>query len=248
MTLNYIFGKPKYLVGIGEIFPIRLNDLDEFNEVSGLLYISRNHFESNNIPLLDLLFLSADHLKTTKENIVLSLEKLFSLVLRKDVFFVVDKRDDDAISRYSFFIDEHHSISNKNYDELRQIVMKQNLMFEQKVFKDKIVQEWANKVIEAKSKNSAKITTEDIITTVSVYKGIDYDKLKDYTIYQLYADFYRVRKIKKHESDIIFRSVSDKVTIEDFAEEIQMFKNPYDDLFVSKSKLSKLNNVMGEQG
>jgi hypothetical protein len=52
--------------------------------------------------------------------------------------------------------------------------------------------------------------------------------------------------MKKYDTDIIFRSVSDKVTVEDFAESVNLFHNPYDDLFVDKGKLSKLNKVFGK--
>lgn len=239
--LKYIFAQPDYIEGIGNIYPIQLKDYKEFQKCSSILYISKNHFGETDTPLLALIFLSMEHLGYNNDDLVLLLEKLFSLVLRQPIsLFSNDK---------NFWFqteseEENTKINFYNYDELRSVIMKQNLMFEQKVYKNPKVQEWANKVLEARSKNSSGITLEDIISTVSVYKGVSYEDLKYYSLYQLYTDFHRIRKMKKYDADIIFRSVSDKVTVEDFAEQVNLFKNPYDDLFVSKDKLSKLNKAM----
>jgi hypothetical protein len=242
-TLKYIFAQPDFIEGIGNVYPIQLKDYEEFQQYSSILYLSKKHFGEENIPLLGLLFGYSQHLGFTYDSLTLTLEKLFSLVLRKKVYiYQTDdnfwfQTDDGLFSEYVSKIDFF------NYEDLRSIIMKQNLIFEQKVYKNPKVQEWANKVLEARSKNGSNITIEDIISTVSVYKGVSYDDLQNYTLYQLYADFYRIRKMKKYDADVIFRSVSDKVTIEDFAEQVNLFKNPYDDLFVGKDKLSKLNKV-----
>lgn len=241
--LKYIFAQPDYIEGYDKnnpiyIYPVRLKDYDKFIEVSHLLHISKNHFEENENPLLVLVFMCMQQLNLTLEEMIRKLEDTFSIVTRKDVKFTSNKNFE------GFVIDSTNIITTQNYEQIREIIMKQNLIFEQKVYKNKLVQEWANKVLESKSKNSAKISIEDIITTVSVYKGKDYEELIEYTIYQLYADFYRIRKMKKYDTDTLFATVSaEKFTIEDFAEEINMFKSPYDDLFVSSSKLNKFGSI-----
>lgn len=245
MTLNNIFAKSECVTDNAfELYlnPIRLKDYDEFAQSSFLLHISKNHFAEMDYPLLLLIFMSADYLKLTEEEVVTNFEKLFSLVTNKEVNFYYQ----ESTNTGGFLVDQKFFITPDNYDSIRKIIMNQNLMFEQKVYKNKKVQEWANKVWEAKQKKNT-ISLEDIITTVSVYKGVTYNQIMDQTLYQLYADFYRIRKMKKYDSDIIFRSVSDNITIEDFAETIDLLHNPYDDLFVDKSKLGKLNKALGEQ-
>ena len=243
-NLKYLFAQPDYIEGIGNVYPIQLKDYDQFQEYSNILYISKNHFAETDTPLLALIFLNVEHLGYKPDDLILIFEKLFSLVLRKTVllhsnneniwFQVENESETKDIKIINFF----------NYDELRSIIMKQNLMFEQKIYKNKLIQEWANKVLMSRSKNSAKISIEDIITTVSVYKSKNYEELMEYSIYQIYADFYRIRKMKKYDTDTLFATVAEKITIEDFAEEINMFKSPYDDLFVSSDKLNKLNMVI----
>jgi hypothetical protein len=245
--LKYIFAQPDYIEGVGYIYPIKLGNYEMFQEYSRILYVSKNHFLDDSLPLLAFIFINAKYLGYTEEKLKKTFEDLFSLVLRKDIKFCSDNKKFwfQTIQANKNNKEElvQLDIGFNNYDQIRSIIMKQNLMFEQKIYRNPKVQEWANKVIEARSKNS-NITLTDIISTVSVYKGVSYEELKEYTLYQLYADFHRIRKMKNYEADVIFRSVSDKVTIEDFAEEINLFNNPYDNLFVNKSKLSNINKAI----
>jgi len=243
-NLKYLFAQPDYIEGIGNVYPIQLKDYDQFQECSNILYISKNHFAETDTPLLALIFLSVEHLGYKPDDLILIFEKLFSLVLRKTVLLHSNNENIWFQTKNKLETEDNTIINFFNYDELRSTIMKQNLMFEQKIYKNKLIQEWANKVLVSRSKNSAKISIEDIITTVSVYKSKNYEELMEYSIYQIYADFYRIRKMKKYDTDTLFATVVEKITIEDFAEEINMFKSPYDDLFVSSDKLNKLNMVI----
>jgi hypothetical protein len=242
-NLKYIFAQPDYIEGVDKdnpiiLYPIKLKDHDKFEECSELLYLSKNHFAEVDMPLLSLLFMAREQLKLTIEELIEKLSKLFSLVTQKTVNFI----SSDQIE--GFIVDNTNIISTHNYDEIRKIIMKQNLMFDQKVYKDPLVQEWANKVLLSRQKKNAKITLEDMITTVKSYQGITYQQIMEQTIYQLYADFYRIGQIMQFEQASLFSTVSmEKITIEYFAQNIDMFKSPYDDLFVSSSKLNKFNTI-----
>jgi hypothetical protein len=243
MSLKNIRKKPEFIKGIGDIYPIEVKDYDDFQECANILYISKNHFQDGEkYPLLDLVIFGFKE-EERKENIS-NLEKLFTLTLHKEVFFIMLENN-----TYGFIVNnrefdensEVNVITNENYEQLRSVIMKQNIMHEQKVFKNPLVQQWANTVIESKAKNSVKISMEDMLTTVSVVKCKDYDELDNYSIYQVYADFYRIRKMKSYDSSVLFRTVSNDVKIEDFAEDLDLYHNPYDDLFVSNNKLNKFN-------
>jgi hypothetical protein len=232
-NLNYIFGRHTHVDGIGNVHPIKLKDHDEFVDCSMVLYYSKNNFpeESQEDKLLDLLVGLND------EKIIEDLEKVLSMSLKQVVHFNVVNGND-----YGFVIDETHYINRDNYDIIRQVIMQQNLMFEQKIYKDKLVQEWANKVIQARAKSSIKMEFEDMVSTVSVFTGKHYWDLAEYTIYQLKSDFNRISKFKDYDASVLFRTVSNDVKISHFAEDIDLFKNPYDDLFKSKDKLKKLDD------
>lgn len=242
MSLKYIRGKPDFVEGVGDIYPVKIKDYDDFNEVSYLLNISKEHFTVSDLPLLKLIIFYASSGGFDLESMVKDYEKLFSIVLRKKVIFTIKVNGD-----FKFVIDEFQNINCDNYDEVREIIMKQNLIFAPKVYKNKLVQQWAEKALQAKMKNAPKITMEDMLSTISNHSGKSYEELDEATIYQVYTDFYRIRKDKNYETAIIAKSLGADMPIEDYAESLDLFKSPYDDIFVEKDKLNKLNKALGEQ-
>lgn len=245
MSLNDIWGLPVYVEGIGHIYPIRMKDYEEFDSVADVLRYSKKHFpltkgQEKDYALLDLIMYAF-----RKDKIERKLEKLFSLVMRKEVVYKTDGYG------YMFLINMYDNkincINADNYDKFREIVMKQNLVFEHKVFKNKLVQQWAMKVLKAREKNAPKIGIEDMITTVSVYTGKNYDVIREGTIYQLYADFNRVRKMKNYDVSVLAGATGREMDLKDFAEYLDMHKHPYDDLFKKKDDFKNLNKALKRQ-
>lgn len=240
MSLKHILSQPEYIKDIGYIYPIKLKDYDEFTECSSLLYISKGHFQTIEYPLLTLLFMSKEHLGLSLEDLVYKFSKLFSLVTQKDVGFA-----SRISNRFEgFIIDNQNIISNHNYDKIREVIMKQNLMHEQKIYKTELMQKWAEKAIKAKQKTAPNISFEDIVSSVSVGCSKNYSDLENYTIYQIYSDFYRLRKMVDYDANIQFRCAGADLKFQDYAENLDLFHNPYDDLFVSADKLGGLNKAI----
>lgn len=240
-SVKYILGQPEQVQGVGDIYPIKLKDYDEFMKYAGVLQISKNHIPKEYDDMSLFSYIVQHGLQDSE--FMLALENLFSLLTKRKFKFITDGE------QFGFISDnEENVIVNQNYEDIRKTVMRQNLIFEKKVFKDKMVEEWAEQVLKARRKNAVKMTIEDIVSTVSVYSGIDYEKLSEYTLYQLNYSFNRVSKIKSYESNVSFKCAgAEKVKLDHFAEEINLFKNPYDDLFVGKDKLSNINSVFGDK-
>lgn len=234
-SLKSILGLPTSVDDVGKVYPIQVKDYEDFQECSYPLYYSKAHFKNTDqFSLLDLIVYGL-----RDENITKALERLFSLILKKEVFFVSTE------DQYGFLIDEEHAINGSNYDLVRQTIMKQNIMHEQKVYENPLVQQWAEKVMAARAKNSSNLTLEDMITTVSVYKGLSYEEISEMTYYQLYADFNRIGKFKGYDTSIQMICAGAKdVKIESYTDPLDLHKSPYDDLFVSSGKLNSLNNAM----
>ncbi|MNH66532.1 hypothetical protein D3C73_185650 [compost metagenome] len=236
-TTKYIFGEPDFTESVGHIYPVKLKDYDQFQEASSVLYYNKHHFgdEFQEFLLLDLIVLGL-----REQKFIDDLQTIFTIVTQKEVEFKYDETNQS----YGFILDNTYLINGLNYDEIRQIIMKQNIMFEQKVYKDKRVQAWAEKTMKARSKNGIKMDLEDIISTVSVITGKNYSDLREYTIYQLQSDFNRINKIKSYDTTVSFMCAGDtKSSLTHYAEKVDLFKNPYDDIFVSKDKLSNLNKA-----
>ena len=241
MSEKNIFGKPQYVDGVGYIYPIKAKDYSEFNEHAKILYVSKKHFESipDNTNLFDLIYYSNAKLGyKNNDDFIQSVTILFELITNKEVTFYYNTES------YGFLIGEDGLINASNYETIREIVMKQNIIFEQKIYKTKVMNEWAAKVIKVKQKNSANITFEDMISTVSVGCGKHYWDLENYTIYQLYSDFYRFRKIHDYEAGVQFRCAGADTKVDDYAENLDLYHNPYDDLFISSDKLTGINKMI----
>jgi hypothetical protein len=239
MSLNHIFGKPKFVEGVGNIYPIRLKDWDEFEENCRPLLLTKKHFQvEEDIPLLDLVVFGL-----RDEQVIKNLEIAFKLALRvEQVTFAYNE------NYYFFMANENSIIHNGNYEEVKRIILEQNLLFEPKVYKDPLMQKWAEKVLEARRKNAPNITLEDKVSTVAALNGKHYWDLEEYTIYQLEMEFARICAVKNYDvqSHLLARDYVNPadIKLDHFAEKIDMFKNPYDDLFKSKDKLKNINKAI----
>lgn len=242
MALNDLLGLPTNYKNI-LIHPIKVKDYDLFTSYYSFLYMTKDVFEIKDeyleklekVKLLDFIIMGVED----KESLITSMEIIFSLVCQKDVKFIVEGES------YGFLVDNNNIINKENYDEIRNIIMKQNVLLQPKTFKNKLVQEWANKILESKSKNSIKISFEDKVNTIHVITGIPYSLLAEQTIYQIEFDFERILKLKSYESDVSFKCAgAESVNINHFAESFNLYESPYDKLFVNNNKLNTLNKAM----
>lgn len=236
--LRFILGLPKQVEVAGYIHPIKIKDYDLFSEHSFILQVNKNVFteQLHEIPLLDLLVFGLEEMKE-EINPIRSLETVFSLVLREKVTYISDEFS------HAFISESGSVINSQNYDEVREVIMENEIIFEPKVFKNKMVQEWANKVMKAKAKNN-KITLEEQISVVQIYTGNSYEEIGEYTIYQLYASFNRIAKLISYETTVNFKVAGADIQLEDYSEKINLHKNPYDSLFVENEKLGDINKAL----
>ena len=245
-TVKHIFGKPDYVDGIGLIYPVQMKNYDDFMSVANILCLSYEHFNvdeikkelhKENIRLLDLVILSA----TQNQGYlgIYNLTRVLKLVLKEDVRF-------NQVEN-TFHMKDGNKISRDNYDQFREIVMTQNLLFTPKVYKNKKLQEWADKVIKARAKSAISADIESQISTVALLANKDFKEIEEWSIYQFNMQYNRIHKFETYKTTIqqILAGAKD-VNPEHFAEIINLFKNPYDDIFKDKNsgKLKKLNSAI----
>lgn len=223
------------------LYPVKLKDYKRFTELSHFLLLDEDAFDDLKITLLSALLRLHERFGETQESMIEKLCELFSIVTRQGVGFYFDET-------IQFIVGNGSYIGEYNYDLVQKIIVRQNLIFKPKNYKDPIVNEWANKVMKNRQ-NGTKIMLEDIITTVSAGCGIPYNDLNEYTLYQLYATFYR--KCKEidyaHSTTLAVAGVKD-VSIEYFAQNIDLYEeaNPYKDLFVSSKVIDSIGNALSK--
>ena len=194
-----------------------------------------------------------NNIKELKKSIKLDftiedVEELFGLVLRKNVRYEYVETEDNV--EYLFKIEDSNcSINKYNFEELRKVVMKQNLMYEPLTSPDEltnmILQQSVEKMI---NKNKGKGRSfENIVAMVSLEKGLKDEEVLDYTYYRIMKDYYMIERKHKNIYNAIFMSQgAKKCKIESFDEDIDMYYNPYDHIFGDEIDEEEVNNSLGE--
>jgi hypothetical protein len=248
-SLDSILSRPKFVESVGYIHPVIIKDYDKFMENANVISYTYNHFNldelsnyfgqsKEDIKLLDLINIVSRQTQTFEQTFN-NLSVVFSTVLRKKVNYEVS---DLGV----YFYNDNTLIDRNNYDEIRAIIMKQNLIFTPKVFDHPLVQDWANKVLEARAKEAVDIRVEDMLSTISIVSGKHYWDLENYTIYQIKADFARIGKDKAYHTNVAFKCAgADKIDISHYAENAGLDKNPFDDIFIDSKKNAKLDKALG---
>jgi hypothetical protein len=245
MSLKNIFNKPITIDLVGNVHPIQIKDWEDFESYLQILMVSKNHIPINgdeDIPLLRRILIA--YAQESDDTILDVLCSLFNLITKSKEFKFVDER-----STYYFINENEQIINDDNYEEFRNIVLKQNIIIEPKVYKSKMMQEWAEKVLEARSKDAANITMEDMVTTVAVVSGKHYWDLEKYSIYQLKSEFQRINKIKVYDTQSIMfaNPYASDIKLDHFAEYLDMYEDPYKDVFKSKDNMNITKAVSNDK-
>lgn len=241
MSLEHIFARPKFIEGVGKVHPIKLKDWDEFEKNANILLYSQNHFpeiSEDDHPLLKIIMFGLQD-----QSMVDSVIAVLKMVFRTESIHLYGDEFDFFIE-----IDETNRITNENYDVVRKTIMQQNLLFEPKIYKDPLMAAWAKRVLDVRNKNGIDMELEDMISTVASLTGKHYWDLAEYSMYQLRYEFNRIVKLKEYETQTLAMTNpyadSSKMKMVHFAEKVDMFKSPYDDLFKSKDNLKNINKAI----
>lgn len=164
---------------------------------------------------------------------ILELEQLFSLILRKEIKykeFNYDEKSDKV--NYAFFSDDGESIINKyNFDELREVVMNQNLIFEFPTSPSKQANTMLINAWETLTKNSSETDLIAICSTVSINKNITDEELQNYTWYRLMYDYKNIQRDKSNMALSIASVLAGGCKPTMLCEPIEMHENPFSILF-----------------
>lgn len=228
-SLNDILGKENITNDGIPVHPIKVSEWEKFEDVLGVLMIDKSRFEemSEAASEYDLFSL----IVATRDNQVMEMLKEMLDMTIKETFEYVENGNDYSFSSESYRVD------SSNYDEVRRIIMDQNIIFPPKVFKDPVVRKFAEKKIKQMQKDSPDITLEDMISTVCSQGGKHPWEIGEYTMYQLKMEFNRVCQWQQWlVSSLSQVHTETKLDITHFGETIDLRKDPYEDLFSKGAK------------
>lgn len=252
--LKDILGKPEDVIGLGNVYPVTLNDFEEFCCYSWILKYNKKHTDKKNINKFSefdsILFGRITKEKSLKkmsdmEEFKLKIEclkELLKIVLKNNkVNFVPEKNIFEVKNEDSNIIGV---LCAENYELFKKIVMRQNIIFEEKVYSNPIVEQAMKDAREVKERGSGKITIDSIVSTISSVEGKHYWDLSKYSYYQILMNYTRIKKIKESETTIIYASNGAKVSIVDFSEDVDLNRHPDDSLKKSGKTMSQLSSML----
>lgn len=234
-----------------KVFPTKVCEYKTFQKYIKYILCSKKHFnikEDYENSLLKIIIYS--HIRLLQEDpstfnsdlvhqqniIVKELEELFSMVCREEIKI----SDDDKT--YSF-VDTSGKviIDEDNFDMIREVLLKLNMMFEPKIYESEIEKKWEEKAMIARSRNNSQdFDFADIITIVSCSTGKSYQEISEQNTIQLYSDFFRCTNTESSLRTTIFQSVDSDFKGVNFTKSIvgMLFRNPYDGIWTDKSSLT----------
>ena len=253
--LKDIYGEPEFISGLGNVYPVNNLQFEIFSLYSFLLKFSKSHTDKCNIEKINTFdavlfgrikeFGEMENIKKTFKKMSDMEEIKFKIDCFKEMLKIVLKTNKvDFISnkKESFFcIGEKGDryLGSFNYDVFRKVVMRQNIIIEEKIYKDKMLEKLIHLRRKKDRKNAPNISLESMVNSISVLTGKSYDDLKKYSYYQIVMDFQRISKEKEQEFNIL-KQQEGSISLVGFAEDIDLYINK-DESY--KKKLSELKGI-----
>lgn len=132
--------------------------------------------------------------------------------------------------------------SNDSFLRFRKIVLDMNLITEKKVSPNPEIQKRYEQSERVNSRNSDGIGYADMLTSIFVVTGVDYEKLAKMTVFQIKATFSRLAQIKTHEYTTRMFEFLEKKEIVPWESHIDLFKE--EETGIDRDKFVKQFNEM----
>lgn len=257
-TDELVMDLPCHIDNLGKIFPVKVKEYKKFLNYAKYLVYGRKHlkldedtFLLQGIYHLNIAIYQSEGLEQIEAigKVLTDMEDLFSILTRKKIYVKVEKGEikftdvdfTEELKKQKLNILKNEKtemkkptiiIDNKNFDILRKVILKMVLLREPKIYEREIDRKWEEKALAAKKGKS--IELGEILTIIRIATGDSYEYLTNLNIFQLYCDYYRLQQVDSHDKTSLFATVSDKVKVDSFVENIVdvLYKDPTEDLNV----------------
>lgn len=216
-----------------KLFPVKVLQWEEFLEVAQLFlphgydFLKHRLKASPEVKLFDFLIaIIMDEIITSNNgshSLLLDFQKLLEIITRQKVTGQVNLKTCDLW----FELEDGTRIDRDNYDEIRQVVMRQNLIFEPIIAPDEYSQKLIDNAIAVLSKKGTPSDLEAMICAVCNCKGVSASEMENYTYYQLRADFEMSQRLDYSRAIHVYRSQGATIDPPNIAEELSIHENPY---------------------
>jgi len=176
---------------------------------------------------------------------IYELEELFSLVLKKQVEFLISTEDEQ---NYCFkVLDEDLYITRDNFKDFRDIIMWQNLLYEMPTSKDKRINEEIQRTIKSQTKDNKGGDLCAMLSVVGSERGLSDEEIFKYTYYRLRFDYEIITRKNYNIFMFMLRSQGcNDAKIIELSEQVSLRFNPYD-MIVGKLKANSLDKILQQK-
>lgn len=171
------------------------------------------------------------------------ISSIFSLCYRLPVEPMLQKKDGSASLVFKVGDNDEDLITRDNYEEIRAMIMEQNLIFEPIIAPNQKSQDAIDKAIERKKSLGSNVETniESMIILVSKSRPVT----EDYTYYQLQADYEMVLRLEQSRAIPIYRSVGADIDPIELGAILSIHDDPYSfEKMFRKNDRSKDNEML----
>lgn len=153
------------------------------------------------------------------------ISSVFSLCYRLPVEPMMQKKDGEISIVFKIGDNENDLITRHNYEEIRTVIMEQNLIFEPIIAPNKKSQDAIDKAIERKKSTGGNVETniESMIILVSKSRPVT----EDYTYYQLQADYEMVLRLEQSRAIPTYRAVGADIDPIELGAILSIHEDPY---------------------
>lgn len=124
--------------------------------------------------------------------------------------------------------------------EYRQLVLDMQMLNESEVSSNPEIQEFIDAGREVAQQNSESPTYSDILSSIVVGTGIDYDIILNWTVLRVNATYYRLAAFKNSDVTALYSTVTDKIKYESWQKKINLWHTEK-----SGIKMSEFNKSYG---
>ena len=171
------------------------------------------------------------------------MSSIFSLCYRLPVEPMLQKKDGEAHLVFKIGDNDEDLITRDNYEEIRAMIMEQNLIFEPIIAPNQKSQDAIDKAIERKKNSGSNVETniESMIILVSKSRPVT----EDYTYYQLQADYEMTLRLEQSRAIPIYRSVGADIDPIELGAILSIHDDPYSfEKMFRKNDRSKDNEML----
>ena len=221
---------PEKIEGVGSIHPVSILEWEEFYELAQqFLLFSYDYLKYRlnltNIKMFDFLIAILFQSTESDERVerLTDLQRLFEIVFKEPVnsFF------NPATGEWLMKVGETGAIHKNNFDQVKSIILRQNLLYEPLTVQDENAQKFINEHFERLSRKGEPPELESMLAYVSLYKGVTPEQFQTYTYYQLRVDFEVAQKMDNNLYIHMYRTQGAKAEPCHVTGKLDVHESPY---------------------